>query len=57
MVRDDVDSGYMARRFHGEVLPGFDPVCGETCLQKAQARWAGGVPIGDSCDSQADGVK
>jgi hypothetical protein len=54
-VRFDDDAGYMARRFHGEVLAGFDPVCGETCLQKAQGRWAQGQSI--SGDSQADGVK
>jgi len=53
---------YMARRYHGELLPGFEPICGESCLQKAQARWAdgkaiSGIPEAAGMDDQADGVK
>lgn len=54
-VRDD--GGYEAHRYKGDLRPSFEPICGETCLQKAHARWAGGVPFTGSADSQADGVK
>ena len=54
-VRDD--GGYEAHRYKGDLLPGFEPVCGEACLQKGQARWANGIPIVGNNDTQADGEK
>ena len=54
-VRDD--GGYEVHRFKGELLAGFEPICGEVCLQKAQTRWANAIPFAGGNDSQADGVK
>jgi len=34
----DKEDGYTALPFNGEVLPGFEPVYGENCLEKAQSR-------------------
>lgn len=36
---DDTGS-LIVRRFHGELLPGFEPLCGEGCLAKYVAQWA-----------------
>lgn len=32
-------------RFRGELLPGFDPICGPVCLARYVVDWARGEPI------------